>query len=30
VELKHAIRPANSSAAIESLKGIISVGLLAE
>ena len=30
VELKHAIRHANSSTAIESLKGIISVGLLAE
>ena len=30
VELKHAIRPANSSTAIQSLKGIISVGLLAE
>ena len=30
VELKHAIRPANSSTAIKSLKGIISVGLLAE
>ena len=30
VELKHAIRPANSSTPIQSLKGIISVGLLAE
>jgi len=30
VELKHAIRPANSSTAIQSLKGIISVGLLTE
>ena len=30
VELKHATRPANSSTAIQSLKGIISVGLLAE
>ena len=30
VELKHAIRHANSSTAIESLNGIISVGLLAE
>ena len=30
VELKHAIRLANSSTAIQSLKGIISVGLLAE
>ena len=30
VELKHAIRPANSSTAIQNLKGILSVGLLAE
>ena len=30
VELKHAVRSANSSTAIQSLKGIISIGLLAE